>query len=111
VLAKEMKIIKLGTVSVDGSKIKANASIHKSIRYDRARELEQELKLEIDKLLARAEEDKAMDEHSDEVDAELEREGYEKKVCDRNDGNGKSKGPFVKEPKGGPVGTAAPGAY
>jgi transposase len=75
VLAKEMKILKLGTVSVDGSRIKANASIHKSIRYDRARELEQELKLEIDELLARAEsEDKVKDERGDEVGAVQEQE-------------------------------------
>jgi transposase len=133
VLAKEMKILKLGTVSVDGSRIKANASIHKSIRYDRARELERELQIEIDELLARAEsEDKVKDERDDEVEielerlavlkakmrvaqeeiekrarerAELEREEYEKKVRDRNDRNGKSKGPFVKEPKEGPVDT------
>lgn len=133
VLAKEMKILKIGTVSVDGSKIKANASIHKSIRYDRARELEQELKLEIDELLARAEtEDKVKDERGDEVDTELERltelkakmrtaqqeiekrateraqrerKEYEKKVRDRNDRNGRSKGSFIKEPKQGPVDT------
>lgn len=129
-LAKELKVLKLGTVSVDGSKIKANASIHKSIRYDRARELEQELKLEIDELLERAEsEDKVKDERGDEVGAELEklsdlrtkmraaqdeiekrtseraereREEYEKKVRDRNDRKGKSKGRFIKEPKDKP---------
>ena len=72
----EMKVLKLGTVSVDGSRIKANASIYKSIRYDRARELEQELKLEIDELFARAE--------------------SEDKVKDRNGG---SKGRLIKEPK------------
>lgn len=73
-LAKELRILKLGTVSIDGSKIKANASIHKSIRYDRARELERQLGLEIDALLIRAEtEDKVKDERGDEVDAELER--------------------------------------
>jgi transposase len=132
-LAKELRILKLGTVSVDGSKIKANASIHKSIRYDRARELEQELMLEIGELLKRAEsEDKVKDERGDEVGAELERlsdlrakmraaqdelekrakdraereqEEYEKKVRDRNDRNGKSKGRFIKEPKDKPEDT------
>jgi transposase len=131
VLAKEMKILKLGTVSVDGTRIKANASIHKSIRYDRAGELEQELKLEIDELLARAErEDKVKDERGDEVDAELERltelkakmraaqeeiekrtraraerdrKEYEEKVRDRNDRSGSSKGRVITEPKEEPV--------
>jgi transposase len=130
VLAKEMKILKLGTVSVDGSRIKANASIHKSIRYDRARELEQALKVEIDELLIRAEsEDKVKDERGDEVEtelerltelkakmrvaqeeierrarerAELERKEYEKKVRDRNNRNGRSKGTSIREPKEGP---------
>ena len=73
-LAKELKVLKVGTVSVDGTKIKANASIHKSVRYDRARELEAQLRLEIDGLLARAEtEDKVKDERGDEVGAELKR--------------------------------------
>lgn len=129
-LAKELRILKLGTVSVDGTKIKANAAIHKSIRYDRAKELEQQLESEIGELLARAEqEDKARDERGDEVSAELERlselrtkmraaqdelekrakdraereQGeYERKVRDRNDRNGKSKGRFIKEPKDKP---------
>ena len=45
-LAKELKLLKVGTVSVDGTKINANANIHKSIRYDRAVELREQLKLE-----------------------------------------------------------------
>ena len=40
-LAREMKFVKVGIVSVDGTHIKANASKHKSVRYDRAGELEQ----------------------------------------------------------------------
>ena len=35
-LAREMGVVKVGTVSVDGTHIKANASKHKSVRYDRA---------------------------------------------------------------------------
>ena len=46
-MAKELKILKVGTVSVDGTKIDANANIHKSVRYDRANELRAQLKLEI----------------------------------------------------------------
>ena len=38
-LAAEMKLLKVGTVSVDGTHIRANASKHKSVRYDRAGEL------------------------------------------------------------------------
>jgi transposase len=53
-LAREMGVLKVGTVSVDGTKIKANASIHNSLRYDRAGQLEAQLKLEIDGLMAKA---------------------------------------------------------
>ena len=55
-LAREMGVLKVGTVSVDGTKIKANASIHKSLRYDRAGQLEAQLKLEIDELMHKARE-------------------------------------------------------
>lgn len=54
-LAREMGLVKLGTVSVDGTHIKANASKHKSLRYDRAGELEKLLRKDIEELLARAE--------------------------------------------------------
>jgi ppGpp synthetase/RelA/SpoT-type nucleotidyltranferase len=46
--------LKVGTVSIDGTKIKANASINKSVRYDRAGELETQLKLEIEELMNKA---------------------------------------------------------
>ena len=54
-LAKELRILKVGTVSVDGTKIDANANIHKSVRYDRAVELREQLKLEITELMKKAE--------------------------------------------------------
>jgi transposase len=53
-LAKEMGVLKVGTVSVDGTKIKANASIHKSLRYDRAGQIEAQLELEISELMSKA---------------------------------------------------------
>ena len=54
-LAKELKLLKVGLVSVDGSKIKANASKHRSVRCDRAGELVAQLELEIAEAMARAE--------------------------------------------------------
>jgi hypothetical protein len=54
-LAKQMGLMKIGTVSVDGIHIKANASKHRSVRYDRAAELEQQLRKDIEELLRRAE--------------------------------------------------------
>ena len=54
-LAKELKLLKLGLVSVDGSKVKASASKHRSVSYARAGELIDQLELEIADLLGRAE--------------------------------------------------------
>lgn len=54
-LAKELKLLKVGTVSVDGSKIDANASKHRSVRYDRALALRAQLQREIDGLMGQAE--------------------------------------------------------
>lgn len=54
-LAQKMGLLKVGTVSVDGTHIKANASKHKGVRYDRAGELEKLLRKDIEELLARAE--------------------------------------------------------
>ena len=54
-LARELKLLKVGMVSVDGTKMDANASKHRSLRYDRARELVEQLKLDVADLLARAE--------------------------------------------------------
>ena len=61
-LAQEMGVLKIGTVSIDGTHIKANASKHKSIRYDRAKELEAKLSMDIEELLEQAERSDAKDE-------------------------------------------------
>jgi transposase len=53
-LARECGLVKLGTIAVDGTKIKANASRHKAMSYERMQKAEAELKGEIDALLARA---------------------------------------------------------
>ena len=54
-MAKELKLLRVGTVSVDGTKIDASASINKSVRYDRAKELVEQLKLDIAELMQAAE--------------------------------------------------------
>jgi transposase len=58
-LARECGLVKLGTVAVDGTKLKANASRHKAMSYERMVKAEVELKKQIDGLLNRA---KAADE-------------------------------------------------
>jgi transposase len=62
-LAREMHVLKVGTISVDGTHIKANASLNKSVRYDRAVELEARLSHDIAELLAQAEQTDQQDDN------------------------------------------------
>ena len=54
-VAREMGVLKLGTVALDGTKIHANASRHSALSYDRASKIEAQLKAEVADLMARAE--------------------------------------------------------
>jgi transposase len=74
-LAREMGLVKLGTVAIDGTKLKANASRHKAMSYERMKQAEIQLKAQIDALLARAmATDKAeADEPQLDLPAEIER--------------------------------------
>jgi transposase len=54
-LARESGLLRLGTVAIDGTKLDANASKLRSVRYDRAKELRQKLAADITDLTARAE--------------------------------------------------------
>ena len=45
-----MGILKLGDISLDGTKVKANASKHKALSYEYTCKLEDKLKQEIDSL-------------------------------------------------------------
>jgi primosomal protein N'' len=54
-LAREMGMLKMGTVGLDGTKIHANASRHKALSYDHAGKIEAQLKAEVAELMAKAE--------------------------------------------------------
>jgi len=53
-LARECGLVRLGTIAVDGTKLKANASKHKAMSYGRMQAAEVELQAQIEALLARA---------------------------------------------------------
>jgi len=55
ILAREMGMLSLGTVALDGTKIHANASRHSALSYEYAGKIEAQLKKEVAVLLARAE--------------------------------------------------------
>jgi transposase len=52
--AREMGMLKLGTVSLDGTKVHANASRHSAMSYGHAKKLEAKLKAEVAELMRRA---------------------------------------------------------
>ena len=54
-LAEKAGLVKLGHVALDGTKIKANASKHKAMSYERMKKREAELKAEVDRWLEAAE--------------------------------------------------------
>jgi transposase len=54
-LAFKLGAMKLGRVAIDGTKIKANASKHKAMSYERMLREEQRLREEVKQLLAEAE--------------------------------------------------------
>jgi transposase len=79
-LARELGAPRVGRVALDGSKIKANASKHKAMSYDRMREKQRQLREEVTELLAHAEAADAAedaeygpDRRGDELPAELQR--------------------------------------
>ena len=55
VLAREMECLKLGNISLDGTKIAANASKHRALSWEHANKIEAQLRTEVQQLLKLAE--------------------------------------------------------
>jgi hypothetical protein len=73
-LARELKLARLGTISIDGTKMLANASKHSAVSYGRAGEMIEQLQLEVQQLLDKAEQADAQEQTSGlDVPAELAR--------------------------------------
>ena len=79
-LCRETGLLKMGHLSLDGSKYQANASKHKAMSYGRIKETEPQLEAEVRELLRRAQaiddaEDKeyGRDRQGDELPEELQR--------------------------------------
>ena len=54
-LAREMGVLKMGTIGLDGTKIHADASRHSALSYEHAGKIEAQLKSEVADLMAKAE--------------------------------------------------------
>ena len=131
-IAKEAQWLKMGTISLDGTKMKANASKHKALSYEYACKLEKQLKSEVDELLKMAEKADAEEQPEElsipeelkrredrlaviaEAKAEIERRAeeryqqelaeYEEKVARREAIKESGKKPRGREPKAPEVG-------
>jgi transposase len=66
-IGKELGLVKLGNIYIDGTKVQSNASRHKAMSYEYIQKLEKQLESEIDKLL-----DLAMAKDESERDFGLE---------------------------------------
>ena len=122
-LTKKLKLLRVGTVSVDGMKVDANENKRNNVRHDRAKEL----RGEIEPLLARAVQEDSegasdpqalpqeltrherLRDQLDRACAELERRArvaaakerasYERGVSERERRSGRHKGAGIKAPK------------
>lgn len=128
-LAQELKLLKLGTVSLDGTHIKASASKDKNVTYERAQQLRTQLQQDVNELLQQAERADQKDEDPQKLPQEIarrekllqqmdtacarleqrakeraaaERADYERKVAARQQREGSAKGPEPKPPKATP---------
>jgi len=74
-LAERAGLVRLGHVALDGTKIKANASKHKAMSYERMKKRDAELQAEVDRWLAAAEAADAEEDklHGNKRGAELPR--------------------------------------
>jgi transposase len=125
-LAREMKLLRLGCVSLDGTHLRASASKDKNVTYERAGQLREQLRLDVAELLAQAEKADREDQDPQKLPEEIarrekllekmeraraqlearakaraqaERADYERKVAARAGREGSSKGPEPKPPK------------
>jgi len=60
-IARDLGLLKLGTVALDGTKVHANASRHSALSYGHAKKIEKQLKREVKQLLRLAERADAQD--------------------------------------------------
>jgi flagellar biosynthesis GTPase FlhF len=73
-IGKELGLVKLGNIFIDGTKVQANASRHKAMSYGYINKLEKQLEAEIDQLLdLAAAKDESEQEYEFDIPAEITR--------------------------------------
>jgi transposase len=79
-IAQGMGLLKLGTVSLDGTKMEANASKHKALSYGYACKLEEQLKAEIAWLMQQSQEEERTEAQKPELNIPEELQRREKRL-------------------------------
>ena len=73
-IAQEAGLLKVGKVSLDGTKVKANASKHKALSYGHIKKLQAQLETEVETLLKKAQEaDNTQSDDGMNIPEEIER--------------------------------------
>ena len=80
-LAREMGLVKLGTIAVDGTKVKANASRHKAMSYGRMQSTELDLKAQIAALVQKASNADEVEKNEPELDLPVEIERRQERLA------------------------------
>ena len=128
-LARELKLLQLGAVSLDGTHIKASASKDQNVTYERAQQLREQLRWDVKELLAQAEQADRTDDDPQKLPQEIarrekllqkmddacaqlearakaraqqERADYQSKLAARAHREGSAKGPEPKPPQDTP---------
>lgn len=70
-IGKELGVVKMGNIHIDGTKVQANASKHKAMSYEYMKKLEKQLEEEIEKLLDLADK---QDEQDKKVELDIPEE-------------------------------------
>lgn len=132
-MAQQIGVLKVGTVSIDGTKMNADANRHRSVSYGRCQELLEQLEQKVEELVEQAEQiDNSENDGGDRLPEELThaeklreklrgakklleeraraqaaagKPAYEAKVKARNKRQGSAKGCHIKPPKQEPEGT------
>jgi transposase len=129
-LARELKLLSLGSVSLDGTHIKASASKDKNVTYARAQQLRTQLRQDVNELLQQAERADQKDEAPQKLPKEIarrekllqkmdaacaqlearaqaraaaQRADDQRKVATREQRGGSAKGPPPKPPQATPA--------
>jgi transposase len=79
-LARECGLVKMGTIAVDGTKLRANASKHKAMSYERMQAADKQLQQQVKELLDRAARTDAAEADEPQTDIPAEIARREKRV-------------------------------